>query len=225
MNTTSSAAPYALSLTLTGTSGSISHQASTTLLVNLPAPAGLTASSLSSSQITLSWQPSVGATSYHVKRALVSGGPYVGIACTTATSFTDTAVANGTTYYYVVSAAYNANPDAGGESADSVEASATPAASLPPAAPTNVTASSGNPRSSVSIKWVQSTTPGVTQNYIYRRTSTGTYPVTPTARISATTSYVDMRLTSGATYCYVVSAVTGGGESAKSQPEACGKAK
>ena len=225
MNTTSSAAPYALSLTLTGTSGSISHQASTTLLVNLPAPAGLTASSLSSSQITLSWQPSVGATSYHVKRALVSGGPYVGIACTTATSFTDTAVANATTYYYVVSAAYNANPDAGGESADSVEASATPAASLPPAAPTNVTASSGNPRSSVSIKWVQSTTPGVTQNYIYRRTSTGTYPVTPTARISATTSYVDMRLTSGATYCYVVSAVTSGGESAKSQPEACGKAK
>ena len=72
---------------------------------------------------------------------------------------------------------------------------------------------------------VQSTTPGVMQNYIYRRTSTGTYPVTPTAKISATTSYVDMRLTSGATYCYVVSAVISGGESAKSQPEACGKAK
>src|SRR5699024_2746902 len=37
MNTTTSTAPYALSLTVTGTSGTITHTGSTTLLVNLAA--------------------------------------------------------------------------------------------------------------------------------------------------------------------------------------------
>src|SRR5205823_2737428 len=101
------------------------------------------------------------------------------------------------------SAAYNAGPDSGGESADSSEASAILTASVP-AAPTNVTASPGNPRGSVSLRWTQSTSSGVTQNNIYRRTNTGSYPSTPTATIGATTTYLDTRLTSGATYCYVV---------------------
>jgi PKD repeat protein len=223
MNTTTSATSYALSLTITGTTGSITHTTSTTLLVNLASPASLTATSTGAAQISLSWPASVGATSYHVKRALVSGGPYVGVACPTGTSYTDTGLATGTTYYYVVSAAYNAGPDSGGESADSSEASATLTASVP-AAPTNVTASPGNPRGSVSLRWTQSTSSGVTQNSIYRRTNTGSYPSTPTATIGATTTYLDTKLTSGATYCYVVTAVSSGGESAKS-PEACSKAK
>ena len=222
MNTTTSAAPYALSLTITGTAGSIPHTASTTLLVNLAAPTSLFATSRSAGQITLSWAGSSTATSYHVKRALVSGGPYVGVACTTATNYTDTGLINGTTYYYVVSAAYSANPNAGGESADSSEASAR---SLPPVAPTNVTASPGNPYGSVRLRWTQSATPGVTQNYIYRRTSTGSYPSIPTVKIAAATRYLDTNLTSGANYCYVVTAVSSGGESARSQPEACARAK
>ncbi len=126
MNTATSTAPYALSLTVTGTSGSITHTGSTTLLVNLAAPASLTATSNGSGQIALSWPASVSATSYHLKRSLVSGGPYVTVACTSGTTYSDSAVTSGTTYYYVVSAAYSANPDAGGESADSSEANATP---------------------------------------------------------------------------------------------------
>jgi hypothetical protein len=65
MNTTTSAIPYALSLTITGTAGSISHTAATTLLVNLAPPANLTATGITG-QVSLSWQASVGATSYHV---------------------------------------------------------------------------------------------------------------------------------------------------------------
>src|SRR5215468_1199694 len=41
-------------------------------------------------------------------------------------SYTDTGVTNGTTYYYVVAGAYTGDPDAGGGSASSPEASATP---------------------------------------------------------------------------------------------------
>jgi len=226
MNTTTSAAPYALSLTVTGTSGTITHTGSTTLLVNLAAPASLSATPNSSGQVALSWPASVSASSYHVKRSLFSGGPYVTVACTSSASYTDSGLANGVTYYYVVSAAYTANPDAGGESADSVEANATAQVLVVvPTAPTNVTASTGNPKASVSLRWTQSVTSGVTQNYIYRRTSTGSYPSTPTVKISATTTYLNNKLSSGTTYCYVVSAVNSAGESAKSQPEACARAR
>ena len=125
INTTTSAKPYALSLTITGTAGTITHTASTTLLVNLAPPASLTATP-GNAQVSLSWPASVGATSYNVKRATVSGGPYTTVACATTTSYTDTGLTGGTTYYYVVSAAYSAGLNAGGVSADSIEASATP---------------------------------------------------------------------------------------------------
>lgn len=221
MNTTSSAVPYALSLTITGVSGSITHTASTTLLVNLAAPTGLSVTSVGSGQVSLSWPAVTGATGYHVKRALVSGGPYIGVACSTSTTYTDTGLSNGTTYYYVVSADYTAGPDAGGESPDSTQASATPTGVVnPPAAPV-LTASTGNPKASVSLKWTQ--TAGVTQDHIYRRIA-GSSSSTLTATISATTTYLDNKLTSGTTYCYVVTAVNSGGESPPSN-ESCAKAK
>src|SRR5262249_8181919 len=125
INTTTSAIPYALSLTITGTSGTLTHTASSTLLVTLAPPASLTATG-GNAQVLVSWPPSVGASSYSVKRATVSGGPYVIVACPTTASYTDPNVNNGTTYYYVVAAQYTGGPDAGGASADSIEASATP---------------------------------------------------------------------------------------------------
>ena len=125
MNTTTSTIPWALSLTVTGTSGAISHIASTTLLVNLAPPASLTATP-GDTLVNLSWPASVGATSYHVKRANTSGGPYETLACPAGTSYSDTGLTDGIPYYYAVSAAFNGNPNAGGESADSSEASATP---------------------------------------------------------------------------------------------------
>ncbi len=125
MDTTTSTVPWALSLTITGTSGTLTHTASTTLLVNMAPPAKLTATP-GDTQVSLSWPGSVGATSYHIKRAGVSGGPYVNLACPTGTSYVDTGLTDGTAYYYVVSAAFSGNPSAGGESANSHEASATP---------------------------------------------------------------------------------------------------
>ncbi len=85
MNTTSGTKPWALSLTITGTSGTLTHTASTTLLVNLAPPTGLGATP-GSGQVSLSWAASVGASSYHVKRATESGGPYVTVGCPTATT-------------------------------------------------------------------------------------------------------------------------------------------
>jgi fibronectin type 3 domain-containing protein len=72
------------------------------------APTGLTASS-NTAQISLSWTASAGAAIYNVKRSLTNGGPYTTIASVLAAAgYLDTAIANGTTYYYVVTA-LNAN--------------------------------------------------------------------------------------------------------------------
>src|SRR5262249_24271517 len=205
MNTTAAAVPYAISLTVTGNSGSLTHTASTTLLVNLAAPASLTATP-ASPQISLTWPASTGASGYHVKRSTTSGGPYTGIGCATATSFNDSNVVSGTTYYYVVSANFSGGPDAGGESADSSQANATVMVTGP-LSPTNLKAAPGGRSGSIKLQWAQSTTPGVTKNNIYRRTASGSYSSTPSASIAASTSYQDRSLTSHATYCYKVTAL------------------
>ena len=135
MQTSTSTVPYALSLTITGNSGTgISHTASTTLLINLASPAGLTADA-SDAQISLSWPASVGANGYHVKRAMVDGGPYETFACPSGTSVVDSGLVNGTTYYYTVSAAYTGGQNGGGESANSVQVSATPQGGAPTPTP------------------------------------------------------------------------------------------
>ncbi|GFN30087.1 cellulase family glycosylhydrolase [Paenibacillus xylaniclasticus] len=91
------------------------------------APASLSAAA-SNGQVTLTWGASSGATSYNVKRATTSGGPYTTIATgITGTTYTNTGLTNGTTYYYVVSAVNSA-----GESSNSAAASATPAGTVTP---------------------------------------------------------------------------------------------
>jgi polygalacturonase len=100
------------------------------LLVEPPppsAPANLTADAGISS-VNLNWLASANATGYNVQRGTNDGGPYTVIAPDiSTTNYTDAAVVNGTTYFYVVSAI-----NGGGESPDSPQASATPTPSLAP---------------------------------------------------------------------------------------------
>ncbi|MDQ6801663.1 MAG: lamin tail domain-containing protein, partial [Acidobacteriota bacterium] len=83
-------------------------------------PIGLVATA-GNAHVALSWNAVSGATSYNVKRAAVSNGPYSTIASPTSNAYDDTTAVNGTTYFYVVSAANSA-----GESTNSSEVSATP---------------------------------------------------------------------------------------------------
>jgi len=196
VNTPTTAAPGADSLTFEGTAGTLSHTAPTTLLVNLAPPASLTATA-SSGQIALSWPASIGAASYHLKRARISGGPYVGVACPTTTSYTDTGLIGGQTYYYVVSAVYTAGPDGGGESADSVEASATfqgptptPGSTATPTS-TRTTISTTTPTANPSPSASNAPTPNPSP------TRTATATMTPTATATAGTGPVFVRDSSG----------------------------
>lgn len=69
------------------------------------APSGLR-STWSKNQMTLAWWGSATATSYQVQRATNSGGPYTVLGTVTGSdlNYTDTNVANGTIYYYKVTA-------------------------------------------------------------------------------------------------------------------------
>src|SRR5205823_2097017 len=137
-----------------------------------------------------------GATSYTVKRATVSGGPYAPVMSgVTTTNYVDAGLTNGTLYYYVVSAT-----SSNGESPNSNEASATPVPAVP-AAPTGVTATAGNAQ--VTVTWAASA--GATSYTVKRGTVSGG-PYAVVASAIAALSYVDGGLTNGTPYFYVVTA-------------------
>ena len=106
--------------------------------------------------VLLLWQGVSLATGYNLKRALVSGGPYVtltnGIA---AASFIDLAVTNGTTYYYIITAINQL-----GESPASVEVAATPI----PAAGTTISAMMKG--TSLTISWPSNYVGWILQNAV-----------------------------------------------------------
>jgi fibronectin type 3 domain-containing protein len=174
--------------------------------VEMPAaPTGLAATA-GNAQASLSWSASTGATSYHVKRAKTSGGPYTAVSAPVSTAYSDTSLTNATKYFYVVSALNSA-----GEGANSTEVSATPQApTVAPATPTNIAATAGNGQ--INLTWGGSS--GATSYHVKRSlTSGGPYSQ---AAAPSTASYTSTGLTNGTTYYYVVSAVNSAGESANS---------
>lgn len=156
------------------------------------------------SQVTLNWMAPLGATSYELKRATVSGGPYNTLASLAVTNYTDSNVTNGTTYYYVVSAVR-----AGSESGNSSQVSATPVLP-PPAAPPNLTAVAGNAQ--VILTWTASSG---ASDYNIEESLAGGGPYSIIANTSGI-SYTNTELTNGVTYYFVVTATGTNGTSANS---------
>ena len=168
-----------------------------------PPPVPIPTATAGYGQVILTWTASSGATNYNIKRSLSSSGPFTNtFAITTATTYTDTNIVDGTTYYYVVSAVGN-----GVESVNSSEVSATPLFSPTPTILLPVTTSYGQ----VSLTW--STSAGATSYNVKRSTSTN---AETTIASTASTSYNDTTVLNGTTYYYVVSALNPGGESANS---------
>jgi hypothetical protein len=95
------------------------------VVIGPPAATALTATA-GDGHVVLGWSAAA-ATGYNVKRSLTAGGPYTTIGSVTGNGYTDTTVANGIHYYYVV-AATNTVGTSVGEGLDSNEANATPSA-------------------------------------------------------------------------------------------------
>ncbi|MGO8672006.1 MAG: choice-of-anchor tandem repeat GloVer-containing protein, partial [Capsulimonadaceae bacterium] len=169
------------------------------------APTGLTATG-GNALVGLSWNASLGATSYNVYRATASGAEgSTTVGTTTGTAFTSTGLTNGIKYFFKVAAV-----SGGGTSAQSTEVSATPEPPIP-AAPAGLTATAGNAQ--VSLTW--SASAGSTSYNVYRATTSGAEGSIAVGTAIGT-SYTDTGLTNGVKYYYKVAAVDGGGTSAQS---------
>ena len=166
-----------------------------------PTPTGLGATA-GNAQVALTWTASAGATSYNVKRSTTSGAETT-ITNVTGVNYTDTNVVNNTTYYYKVSAT-----NSYGESANSVEVSATPQPPPPPT-PTGLGATAGNGQ--VALAWTAST--GATSYNVKRSITSGAE--TTITNVSGV-NYTDAQAANNTTYYYEVSAVNAYGESTNS---------
>ncbi len=180
------------------------------------APAGLGATA-GDGQVDLTWAANGEGDldGYNVHRATTAGGPYTQLNGTPVASpaYTDTAVTNGTTYYYVVSAV----DTSGNESGTSGEASATPSAGdvTPPSAPTGLAATGGDGQ--VDLTWDPNGEGDLDGYNVHRATTAGGPYTQLNGAVVASAAYTDTAVTNGTTYYYVVSAVdTSGNESGTS---------
>jgi len=199
-----------------GESAASVQLAATTLPANAPppsapaAPTGVSATG-GANQATVSWSAVTGATSYNVYWSTTSG---VTISTGTriagvSSPFVQTGLAASTAYFYVVTAVNSA-----GESAASVQASATtdaPTATVP-AAPTGVTATGGAQQ--VSVSW--SAVSGATSYNLYWSTSSGVTIATGTKVAGAASPSVQTGLADNTAYFFIVTAVNSTGESVAS---------
>jgi autotransporter-associated beta strand protein len=107
-----------------GTLVSNAHQIAVSVLSPPSAPTNLLATA-GDAKAVLNWSTAANATGYFLKRSTTSGSGYSVVAGNYAlTGYTNTGLANGTTYYYVVTAT-----NAAGESVSSIQASALPLSS------------------------------------------------------------------------------------------------
>ncbi len=165
----------------------------------------------SNAQVALTWTAVPGAAGYNLYRATTSNRegttPYQ--SNLGSLSYNDTAVINGTTYYYQVAAtALNSRID------KSDEVSATP--QVPPAAPSSLSARAGNQQ--IALSWPSSA--GAATYNLYRSMAAGTEGTTPYKTNLATTAYPDTGLTNGTAYYYKVTAVGPTGSESGLSPEA-----
>jgi fibronectin type 3 domain-containing protein len=179
----------------------------TAAVVAPPVPFGVVVTT-ASGQIQLQWTFEENATSYRIYRGTTPGGENAtALATTSSSSYPDSAVTSGVTYYYKITALTAAT-----ESARSSEYSAnTSGTGTAPPTPTGLVATGGN--ASVALTWTASA--GATSYSIYRGTAAGAEGATPVGTATSN-SFTDTGLTNGTTYYYKITASNTAGTSAQS---------
>jgi hypothetical protein len=188
--------------------------ATTTTVVTIPiAPSSLVATANSSSQITINWTDnSNNETSFVIERSLSSSSGFAQVATvgSNVTSYVNTGLASGTTYYYRVAATNSA-----GTSFYSNVANATTTTVVTiPIAPSSLVATT-NSSSQITINWTDNSNNET--SFVIERSLSSSSGFAQVATVgSNVTSYVNTALASGTTYYYRVAATNSAGTSAYS---------
>jgi len=189
------------------------RSATPTAPATVPGAPSLNSASAGNGNVTLAWSAPASdggsaVTGYKVYRSIASGGQTFLATLGNVSSWTDWSVANGTTYFYKVTAV-----NAAGEGGLSSERSATPTAPASvPGAPMLNSATGAN--STVSLSWSAPSSDGgsaVTGYRVYRSTASGLETLLTT--VGTVTSWTDSTVVNGTTYYYKVSALNAVGES------------
>ena len=140
---------------------------------------------------------------YNVYRSTTSGSGYVKLnsSLVTDSNYSDNTVNNGLVYYYVVTAVDTNN----NESRYSLEASASPSNTTPPAAPSGLWATSGS--NTVWLDWNDNNEADLAGYNIYRSTTSESNYVKLNTSLLTYSDYTDSNAANGTTYYYVVTAV------------------
>jgi subtilase family serine protease len=179
----------------------LSGQVSVTIVP--AAPAGLMVSANGAGALSLTWAASTGAEgTYDIFEAPSSGaeGTTPSVAGYSGTSLTVSSLTPGKQYFFTVAAI-----GAGGDSAQSMEASGT----VLPAAPSGLHATGGN--GTASLTWTAGA--GAASYDVYDGTSSGGVGSQPVLTGVTGTSASISGLTNGTTYYFTVAAVNAGGNS------------
>lgn len=178
------------------------------------APMTLAVTNASSSHIDLSWLAPASdggsaITTYTVYRG-ASSGSGVSVASTTSTSYSDTNVTGGNTYYYTITAS-----NAVGEGPHSNEVSANASNPTAPGTPLNLSVQTSG--SALKLAWHPPTSNGgspINAYNVFRATSSGAE--TFLSAVGNVLTFTDSAVTAGTTYYYEVSANNTVGEGAAS---------
>ena len=216
-DTTASAQPLGTYLTyyVVATSSTSVDPTPPSISIQAPigAPTGVTAVGGYES-VLVTWNAPAGGNSYIVKRSTTSGGPYTPVDYPGTTgspvTFTDSSLADNTTYYYIVGSTYLDGTTSGAE-VDSSQVSATTS----PAIPASLTATASVDRG-IALSWTASA--GAAAYNIYESSVTGG-PYTKIASASGA-SYTVSGLTDSTAYYYVVTAVNSAGAESQYSNEA-----
>jgi len=186
------------------------------------APSNLAATARSYNKISLSWvDHSNNETAYEVWRATDSQGSTMNTIATikpNSTSYTDSNLNGGTTYYYRVRAIGQYGQSAFDNAGPPFASATTQALPPVPAAPTGLVARGTSTISTVTVKWTNNATNAT--NYQVYRSSGGNTNYLPLTTLAATAvSYKDTGLFANSVYYYKVRAVNAGGNSAFSNED------
>ena len=170
------------------------------------APTGLTATG-GNSMVSLDWNNNAEGDlyGYDIYRSTTSGSGYskINLVRSKNSNYTDSNIIGGVTYYYVVTAidtSFNESPDSG-------EASATPSDTIPPTAPTGLSAMAGN--QTVSLNWNDNAEPDLAGYNVYRSTTPGSGHSKINGSLVTSSAYTDNNVINGTTYYYIVTALDG----------------